>query len=98
MDGIVTFTVESTNLDAERIARLSEEVLALGLKTALTLTEGGDMALPVGTYGAVIRIDDQMEQLKRYYRSLVAVMRKLRIKGTYFVNVSQTPTFVCGKL
>ena len=95
MEGIVTFTVEPANLDAGLIAK---EVLALGLKPTLPMTEGGDMALPAGTYGAAIQIDDQMAQLKHYYRSLVAVMRKLGIKGTYFVNVSQKPASVCGKL
>ena len=98
MDGIVTFTVEAATLDAGMIARLSEEVLALGLKTTLPQTEGGDMALPVGTYGTAIRIDDQIAQLKHYYRRLLAVMRKLKIQGTYFVNVSKEPNFVCGKL
>lgn len=97
MEGIVTCTVEPANLDAGLITNLSEEVLALGLKTTLPQTEDGDMALPAGTYGAVIQIDDQMAQLKHYYRSLVAVMRKLKIKGPYFVNVSQKPTFVLGK-
>lgn len=56
------------------------------------------MALPGGTYGSVIQMDDQMGQLKRYYRSLVAIMRKLKIKGKYFVNLSGNPAFVCGKL
>lgn len=98
MEGIVTFTVEMASLDAGVIACLTDEVSTLGLKTTLPMTEGGEMTLPAGTYGAVIQIGDQMAQLKHYYRSLVAVMRKLKIKGTYFVNVSQEPAFVCGKL
>jgi len=98
MEGIVTFTIATDKISAEQIARLNAEVLALGLKTTLPMTEGGEMALPAGTYGAGIQIGDQMEQLKHYYRSLVAVMRKLKIKGTYFVNVSQEPASVCGEL
>lgn len=98
MEGIVTFTVETASLDDGIIPALTDKISALGLKTTLPQTEGGDMALLLGTCGAVIQIDDQMAQLKHYYRSLVAVMRKLKIKGTYFVNVSQIPNFVCGKL
>ena len=98
MEGIVTFTVETDKIDSEVMAKLDSEVSALGLKTTLPQTEGGDMPLPGGTYGSVIQIDDQMEQLKRYYRSLVAVMRKLEIKGKYLVNISEKPAFVCGKL
>jgi len=98
MEGIVTFTVEMESLDSGVIACLTDEVSILGLKTTLPQTEGGEMALPAGTYGAVIQIGDQMAQLKHYYRSLVAVMRKLKIKGTYLVNVSQGSSFVCGKL
>lgn len=98
MEGIVTFTIGTSSLDDGVIPALTDGTSALGLKTTLPQTEGGDMALPAGTYGGVIQIDDQMAQLNHYYRSLVAVMRKLKIKGTYFVNVSQTPSFVCGKL
>lgn len=98
MEGIVIFTVEMAPRDAGLIASLSKEIATLGLKTTLPQTEGGDMALPVGTYGAVIRIDDQMTQLKHYYRSLVAIMRKLKIKGKYLVNISEKPAFVCGEL
>ncbi|MDD5677065.1 MAG: hypothetical protein PHW60_03615 [Kiritimatiellae bacterium] len=98
MEGIVTFTVEIASLDDGVITCLSDEVSTLGLKATLPQTEGSEMALPAGTYGAVIQLGDQMAQLKHYYRSLVAVMRKLKIKGTYFVNVSQEPAFVCGRL
>jgi len=98
MEGIVTFTVEMASLDAGVIACLTDEISTLGLKTTLPQTEDGKMALPAGTYGAVIQIGDQTAQIKYYYRSLVGVMRKLKIKGTYFVNVSQEPAFVCGKL
>ena len=98
MEGIVTFTVETDKIDSETMAKLNGKVSALGLKTTLPQTEGGDMPLPGGTYGAVVQIDDQMEQLKRYYRSLVAIMRKLKIKGKYFVNISEKSAFVCGKL
>jgi len=98
MAGIVTFTVETASLDDKVIPALTDEMSALGLKTTLPQTEGGEMALPAGTYGAVIQIGDQTAQLKHYYRSLVAIMRKLKIKGTYLVNVSQEPSFVCGKL
>ena len=98
MEGIVTFTIAADKISADQITRLNAEVLALGLKTTLPQTEGGEMALPAGTYGAGIQIGDQMAQLKHYYRRLVAVMRKLKIKGAYFVNVSKEPDFVCGKL
>lgn len=98
MEGIVTFTVATDKIDLEVMAKLDGEMSSLGLKTTLPQTEGGDMALPGGTYGAVIQIDNQMKQLKRYYRSLVAVMRKLKIKGKYFVNISGKPAFVCGEL
>ena len=98
MEGIVTFTIATNKICADQITRLNAEVLTLGLKTTLPQTECGDMPLPAGTYGAVIQIGDQMAQLQHYYQSLVVVMRKLKIKGTYFVNVSQEPDFVCGKL
>ena len=98
MEGIITFTVETDEIDSEVMAKLNGEVSALGLKTTLPQTEGGDMPLPDGTYGAVIQIDDLMEQIKRYYRSLVAIMRKLKIKGKYFINISEKPAFVCGEL
>jgi len=74
MEGVVTFTIATDKISAEQITRLDAEVLALGLKTTLPQTEGGDMPLPAGTYGAVIQIGDQMEQVKPYYRSLVALM------------------------
>ena len=98
MEGIVTFTISTNKISADQITRLNAEVLALGLKTTLPQTEGGDMPLPAGTYGAIIEIGDQMEQVKPYYRSLVALMRKLKIKGKYFVNLSAGPTYVCGEL
>ena len=98
MDGIVTFIIATDAIDAQVQAKLDAEVAGLGLRTTLPQTEGGDMALPRGTCGAVVQIDDQMAQLKRYYRGLVAVMRKLKFKGKYFVNLLQTPTFVCGEL
>ena len=98
MGGIVTVTVATDGIDSETMARLDAEALALGLKTTLPQTEGGDMPLPAGTYGAVVEAGDQMEQVKHYYRSLVAVMRKLNLKGRYFVNVAQNAAFVCGGL
>jgi len=98
MDGIVTFTIATDAIDARVQAQLDAEVAVFGLKTTLPQTEGGEMGLPRGTYGAIVQIDDQMEQLKRYYRGLVAAMRKLKVKGKYFVNLSRTPTFVCGEL
>ncbi len=98
MEGIVTFTIETNKISADQITRLNADVLALGLRTTLPQTEGGDMPLPAGTYGAVIEIGDQMEQVKLYYQSLVALMRKLKIEGKYFVNLSAGPTYVCGEL
>jgi len=98
MEGIVTFTIATNKICADQITRLNAEVLTLGLKTTLPQTECGDMPLPAGTYGAVIQIGDQMAQLKHYYRSLVALMRKLKIKGKYLVNLSAGPTYVCGEL
>ena len=98
MEGIVTFTIATNKISADQITRLNAEVLALGLKTTLPQTEGGDMPLPDGTYGAIVEIGDQMEQVKPYYRNLVALMRKLKIKGKYFVNLSAGPTYVCGEL
>ena len=98
MEGIVTFTVAIASIDADTKAKLDEAVAALGLKATLPETEGGTLHLPAGTYGDIIQIDDQMAQLKHYYRSLVDVTRKLNIKGKYFVNVSQSPAYVCGEL
>ena len=54
MEGIITFTVEPDKIEPEVMAKLDGEVSALGLKTTLPQTEGGDMPLPGGTYGAVI--------------------------------------------
>ena len=98
MEGIVTFTVAIDTIDADTRGKLDEAVVALGLKATLPETEGGTLHLPAGTYGDIIQIDDQRAQLKRYYRGLVDVMRKLNIKGRYFVNVSQSPAYVCGEL
>ena len=98
MDGIVTFTIATDSIDSNVLAKLDEAVASLGLKTTLPETNGGEMPLPRGTYGAIIRFDDQMAQLKHYYRNLVDVMRKLKIKGKYFMNVSQFPSFVCAEL
>lgn len=98
MNGIVTFTIATDSIDSNVLANLDEAVVSLGLKTTLPQTNGGDMSLPRGTYGAIIQFDDQMAQLKHYYRRFVDVMRELKIKGKYFVNVSQFPSFICGEL
>ena len=98
MKGIVTFTVETCSIDETTKAKLDDVVTKLGLRTTLPETEGGTLHLPSGTYAAIIQIEDQMAQMKGYYRSLVDAARKLSIKGKYFVVVSQKPALVCGKL
>ena len=99
MNGIVTFTITTEANSPETIARLKDEVAPLGFGTTLTETEtGGPLHLPEGTYACTMQIDDQMEQLKHYYRSLVKIMRALDIKGKYFINLAATPAFVCGEL
>lgn len=98
MEAIITFTIATDSIDAQCQVKLDSEIAGLGLGKTLPQTGGGDMPLPRGTYGAVVQTANQMEQLKRYYRDLVVVMRKLKIKGKYFVNVAQNPTFVCGEL
>jgi len=98
MEGIITFTIAIESIDTNTKAKLDEAVAGLGLKATLPETEGGTLHLPAGTYGSVIQIDDQMAQVKHYYRSLVDMMRKLNIKGKYFINLSQSPAYVCGEL
>ncbi|MBU4211530.1 MAG: hypothetical protein L6437_00875 [Kiritimatiellae bacterium] len=98
MEGIVTVTVDVTSLDVETKAKLEDALNGLGLRTTLPETEGGTLHLPSGTYGNLIEVKEQMDQMKHYYRNLVGIMRKLKIKEKYFVNVSQKPTFVCGEL
>ena len=98
MKSIVTFTVAIDSIDPDTKAKLDEAVEALGLQATLPETQGGTLHLPAGTYGSIIQIDDQMEQVKHYYRSLVDVMRKLDIKGKYFLNLSESPAYVCGEL
>ena len=98
MEGIVTVTIDPVPIPDEKVEKLEAELGALGLKSTLPESEGGTLHLPFGTYGSMIEIEDQMAQLKHYYRSVVAVMRKLELGGRYFVNVSQKPTVVCGEL
>ena len=100
MDGIVTITMDITSMDEENKSKLGKELRELGLQKTLPETErGGILHLPECTYGRIIELDDdQMAQLKHYYRSLVDIMRKLSFKGRYFVNVSANPAYVCGCL
>jgi hypothetical protein len=99
MNGIVTFTITTEANSPETITRLKDEVASLGFGTTLTETESGkSMSLPDGTYACVMQIDDQMEQMKHYYRGLVKIMRALGIKGKYFINLAATPAYVCGQL
>ncbi len=98
MEGIVTVAIDPVTIPDEKVEALDAEMLGLGLESSLPATEGGTLPLPFGSYGRVIGIEDQLAQLKHYYRSVVAAMRKLGITGRYFVNVSQKPAFVCGEL
>ena len=98
MDGIVIFTVASGSVNGETRVKLDGEAAALGLKKTLPASEGGTLQLPEGMYAGTVEIEDQMEQLRAYYRTLVDIMRKLNIKGKYFISVSASPTFVCGEL
>lgn len=99
MNGIVTFTVSTDANSRETIAKLKDDVKAMGFQTELLETETGKpLYLPDGTYACVMQIQDQMEQLKHYYRGLVKIMRVVGIKGKYFINLAATPAFVCGQL
>ena len=95
---IVTVAIDPVTIPDEKVTVLEEGLKVLGLGSTLPATEGGTLDLPFGTYGQLIEIDDQMSQLRRYYRSVVEIMRKLDITGRYFVNVAQEATFVCGEL
>jgi len=99
VSGIVTFTVATDGLDAGRRAALDAEVVKLGFETTVPCSEGGDMPLPEGTYACFLEIEDQHEQLRHYYRSLVDAMRRLGIKGKYFINMANRPASnICGEL
>lgn len=98
--GIVTFTVSPAANNPELISKLTEEVAALGLDTTLVETETGKpLYLPEGTYACALDIDDDTEKMKYFYRGLVEIMRKLNIKGKYFINLAHRPvSYVCGRL
>ena len=99
MNGMITFTVAMDSLDSDTRANLDAEVGSLGFKTTVPCSEGGDMLLPLGTYACFLNIEDQHEQLKRYYRSLVDVMRKLEVKGKYFIGMANEPILnICEEL
>ena len=99
MNGIVTFTITTAANSLETIAKLKDEVTTLGFQAALVETETGKpLHLPEGTYACVMQIEDQMEQMKHYYRGLARIMRSLNIKGKYFINLAATPAYVCGEL
>lgn len=98
MEGIVTVAIDPVTIPDEKVVALDAEMRGIGLESTLPATEGGTLSLPFGNYGRIIGIEDQMAQLKHYYGSVVAAMRKVGIAGRYFVNVSQKPAFVCGEL
>ena len=100
MGGIVTFTVTTEANSPEVISKLTDDIASLGFRTALTETETGKpLHLPAGTYACPIQIDDQTEQLRHFYRSLVEIMRELKIKGKYFINMANQPvSYICGEL
>lgn len=99
MNGIITFTVATDQLDAERKVKLDVEVDALGFKTTVPCSEGGDLSLPNGNYACLMDIQDQDQQLRHAYRSLVAIMRKLEIKGKYCIHMAHKPVHtICGEL
>ncbi len=99
MNGIVTVTVATDQLDAASKAKLDPEVNALGFKTTVPCSEGGDMSLPDGTYVSLLQIQNQADQLRSLYRALVDVMRTLDIKGKYFIGMANEPiSHICGKL
>ena len=98
MEGMITVAIAPDAIGADAKATLDELMDGLGLKTTLPRTEGGVLNLPPGTYGRIIQIEDQMEQLKHYYRSLVQALRKVDFKGKYFISVSQSPAYICGEL
>ena len=83
----------------EFIKKLNAEVDALGFKTTVPCSEGGDMPLPDGTYVSLLEIQNQEDQLRSLYRALVDAMRKLEITGKYFIGMANAPiSNICGKL
>jgi len=99
MNGIVTFTVATDQLDADTKVKLDAKVHALGFKTTVPCSEGGDLSLPDGTYASLLAIQNQDDQLKHIYRSLVDVMRKLDLRGKYFIGMANEPiSNICGEL
>lgn len=99
MNGIVTFTVATDRLPPGTKSQLDNHVDALGFKTIIPCSEGGDLSLPDGTYACLLDIENQHEQLRHFYRSLVAVMRKLEVRGKYFINMANDPVSnICGEL
>ena len=98
MEGIVAVTVDVTSLNATDRKQLESAMNELGLGTTLPETQGGTLHLPPGVYASPIEITDQMQQLRHYYRATVDILRRLGIKGKYFVNVAPNPTFVCCEL
>ena len=99
VSGIVTFTVATHGLDTGQMAALDAEVGRLGFRTTVPCSEGGDMPLPEGTYACLLEIEDQHGQLRHFYRSVVDTMRRLGIKGKYFINMANRPVSnICGEL
>ena len=98
MTGIITITIDTAAITANAIGKLDAEIASLGLHKTLPATEGGELKLPTGTYGKPIEIGAQMDELNHYYRNLVGIMRKLNLKGKYFVNVATNASYVCGEL
>ena len=56
MNKIVTFIVGTSELDADTKAKLDAEVAALGFKTTIPCSEGGDLSLPDGTFVSLFDI------------------------------------------
>ena len=98
MEGIVTVTVSADAINSPSKMQLDEKMAALGLQKTLPATEGGVLHLPDGTYAQVIELEEAMDQLKTYYRSIVKVLRALDLHCAYFVNVATDPCFACGQL
>jgi len=98
MEGIVIITMDVSAMDVNARSQLDKEIGALGLQKTLPETEGGILHLPAGTYGSIIQLENQMDELKHYYRTLVGIMHRLNFKGRYFVNVAANPVFACGEL
>jgi len=95
---LITITVDLADIVPGSRSQLEAELSALGLGKTLSVTEGGDMDVPPGTYAAEIDEGDPMEQLRHYYRSFIDIMRKLDLHGAYMVNLCQKPCYTCGKL